>query len=57
MIYDAETDELLGDLVEPEQTLCVAQGGKGGLGNQHFLSNNNRAPERALPGLPGESRF
>jgi GTP-binding protein len=57
MVYDAETDELLGDLVEPGQTLCVAQGGKGGLGNQHFLSNRNRAPERALPGLPGESRF
>jgi len=57
MIYDAETDEILGDLVEPEQTLCVAQGGKGGLGNAHFLSNSNRAPERALPGLPGESRF
>ncbi|UBF24438.1 GTPase ObgE [Kovacikia minuta CCNUW1] len=57
MVYDADTDELLGDLVEPGQTLCVAQGGKGGLGNQHFLSNRNRAPERALPGLPGESRF
>ncbi|EKQ70749.1 Obg family GTPase CgtA [Leptolyngbyaceae cyanobacterium JSC-12] len=57
MIYDAETDELIGDLVMPEQTLCVAQGGKGGLGNAHFLSNRNRAPETALPGLPGESRF
>jgi GTP-binding protein len=57
MVYDAETDELLGDLTEPGQVLCVAQGGKGGLGNQHFLSNRNRAPERALPGLPGESRF
>lgn len=57
MVYDAETDELLGDLIAPEQTLCVAQGGKGGLGNQHFLSNNNRAPERALPGLPGEFRL
>jgi GTP-binding protein len=57
MVYDAETDELLGDLTEPGQILCVAQGGKGGLGNQHFLSNRNRAPERALPGLPGESRF
>ncbi|MBL1174863.1 GTPase ObgE [Pantanalinema sp. GBBB05] len=57
MVYDAETDELLGDLTTPEQTLCVAQGGKGGLGNQHFLSNNNRAPERALPGLPGEFRL
>ena len=45
-----------GDLVDPGQVLCVAQGGKGGLGNQHFLSNRNRAPEYALPGLPGEER-
>lgn len=57
VIYDAETDELLGDLVEPGQTFCAAEGGKGGLGNQHFLSNRNRAPERALPGLPGEYRL
>jgi GTP-binding protein len=56
VIYDAETGIFLGDLVEPEQTFCVAQGGKGGLGNQHFLSNRNRAPEYALPGLPGEVR-
>ena len=56
MIYDADTEELLGDLVENGQTLCVAQGGKGGLGNKYFLSNNNRAPEYALPGLPGEVR-
>jgi GTP-binding protein len=54
VVYNAETEELLGDLVEPEQTLCVARGGKGGLGNAHFLSNHNRAPEKALPGLPGE---
>jgi GTPase len=57
VVYDAETDEILGDLVEPEQTFLVAQGGKGGLGNQHFLSNRNRAPEYALPGLPGEIKF
>lgn len=56
-VYDAETEELLGDLVDPGQTFCVAQGGKGGLGNKHFLSNRNRAPEYALPGLPGEHRF
>ncbi|AFY65541.1 GTPase ObgE [Geitlerinema sp. PCC 7407] len=56
VVYDAETDEVVGDLTEPEQTLCVAKGGKGGLGNQHFLSNRNRAPEYALPGLPGEER-
>ncbi|NJL49405.1 MAG: GTPase ObgE [Leptolyngbyaceae cyanobacterium SM2_5_2] len=56
MVYDADTNDLLGDLVTPEQTLCVAQGGKGGLGNRYFLSNRNRAPEHALPGLPGEER-
>lgn len=57
VVYDAETEELIGDLVQPGQTLCVAKGGKGGLGNQHFLSNHNRAPEKALPGLPGEFRL
>ncbi|NEQ50043.1 MAG: GTPase ObgE [Leptolyngbya sp. SIO3F4] len=56
MVYDAETSELLGDLVTEGQTLCVATGGKGGLGNKHFLSNRNRAPEACLPGLPGEER-
>ena len=54
VVYNAETDEILGDLVEPGQTLQVAQGGKGGLGNKYFLSNSNRAPEYALPGLAGE---
>ncbi len=55
-VYDADTEEMIGDLITPEQTLCVAKGGKGGLGNQHFLSNRNRAPEYALPGLEGEVR-
>ena len=56
MIYDLDTGELIGDLVEEQQSFCVAKGGKGGLGNKHFLSNRNRAPEHALPGLEGEYR-
>ncbi|AFY44473.1 GTPase ObgE [Nostoc sp. PCC 7107] len=56
-IYDAETDEIIGDLIKPEQTLVIAEGGKGGLGNQYFLSNRNRAPEYALPGLEGERKM
>ena len=56
VIFDAETNECIGDLTEQDQRLIVAQGGKGGLGNKHFLSNRNRAPEHALPGLPGEER-
>ncbi|HBW58067.1 MAG TPA: GTPase ObgE [Oscillatoriales bacterium UBA8482] len=56
VVYDANTDEILGDLIEKNQQFCVAAGGKGGLGNKFFLSNRNRAPEYALPGLEGESR-
>jgi GTP-binding protein len=56
MVYDLDAEELIGDLVSHGQQLCVAAGGKGGLGNQHFLSNRNRAPEYALPGLEGEQR-
>lgn len=56
MVWDAETEELLGDLTTPGQTLLVAKGGKGGLGNKHFLSNHQRAPDYALPGLEGEER-
>lgn len=56
VVYDANIGEMLGDMVESGQTLCVAKGGKGGLGNKHFLSNRNRAPEYALPGLPAEQR-
>lgn len=55
-VYDGETGELWEDLVEEGQVLEAARGGKGGLGNQHFLSNRNRAPDYALPGLPGECR-
>lgn len=56
VVYDANTGEILGDLIEKNQQFCVAAGGKGGLGNKFFLSNRNRAPEYALPGLEGENR-
>ncbi len=48
------TGILLGDLVEPGQQLTVAFGGRGGLGNAHYLSNRNRAPEKFTEGRDGE---
>lgn len=57
VIYDAESGESIGDLTTHGETLCIAQGGRGGLGNHCFLSNRNRAPENAFPGQPGEGRF
>jgi GTPase len=56
-IYDADSGALLGDLTTNGQTLTVAVGGKGGLGNACFLTNQNRAPEEAQPGREGEARM
>jgi GTP-binding protein len=53
-VRDARTGILLGDLTLPGEELAVAMGGRGGLGNAHFLSNRNRAPERHTEGKDGE---
>ena len=45
-VRDARTAILLGDLTDPGEELLVALGGRGGLGNAHYLSNRNRAPEK-----------
>ncbi|MEY4642240.1 MAG: GTPase Obg [Pseudomonadota bacterium] len=55
-VYEADTQELLGDLVTPGQRLLVAQGGKHGLGNAVFKSSTNRSPHKTTLGKPGESR-
>jgi GTPase len=55
-VYDALTQEFLGDLASPGQALCVAQGGFHGLGNARFKSSTNRAPRQTTPGTPGEQR-
>lgn len=56
VVTSVETDEVIGDLTQHGDRLLVAKGGKGGLGNMHFKSSINRAPRKALPGLPGEER-
>lgn len=55
MIKDVD-GQILADLSEPEQVWVAAQGGKGGLGNQHFATARNQVPRKALPGLPGEEK-
>lgn len=55
MIRNAANGDLLADLTEPGQKVLIAHGGKGGLGNYHFATARNDAPEYAQPGEVGES--
>ena len=54
--HDADTGELIGDLVASGQRLRVARGGFHGLGNTRYKSSTNRAPRQFKPGTPGEAR-
>ncbi|MCG7658070.1 GTPase ObgE [Wielerella bovis] len=56
LIRDVDTDEILADLTHHGQRVCVARGGKGGLGNIHFKSSVNRAPKQFTNGEDGEAR-
>lgn len=55
-VVDADTQEVIGDLVEDGQRLLVAQGGWHGLGNTRFKSSTNRAPRQTTNGSTGEAR-
>ncbi|MDO4693491.1 MAG: GTPase ObgE [Eikenella sp.] len=56
VIRDTDTDEIVADLTCHGQRVCLARGGKGGLGNIHFKSSVNRAPKQSTPGEEGEAR-
>lgn len=55
LVRDAETDQLLADLVEGGQAFVAAKGGRGGQGNTRFKSATHRAPRFAQPGESGQS--
>ena len=56
IVKDADTGEVLGDMLENGQELVVAKGGRGGRGNIHFATPANPAPELSENGEPGEVR-
>lgn len=55
MVRNAKNGDLMADLVKPHQIVLIAKGGKGGLGNAHFATARNDAPEYAQPGETGQS--
>ena len=56
VVMDAETKEVIADLVEHGQQAVIAKGGRGGRGNTRFATPSNPAPEIAENGEPGQER-
>ena len=57
VVYDGDTDEFMGELLEEGDNLVVARGGRGGRGNVHFKTSTQQAPRRWEPGEEGEERL
>ena len=54
IVRDSETGEVVVDLSGESLEVIIAQGGRGGFGNEHFKSSTNRAPRRTTKGRAGE---
>ena len=55
-VRDFDTGELMGEMTEAEQVMCVAKGGRGGRGNAAFKSPTHQSPREWEPGAEGEQR-
>ncbi|CAM1360740.1 GTPase involved in cell partioning and DNA repair [Tenacibaculum sediminilitoris] len=53
IIRDADTDEILHEVIEDGKEIILLEGGKGGRGNWHFKSSTNQTPRYAQPGIDG----
>lgn len=56
IVSDAETGEVLYELLTEGEVVTIAKGGDGGFGNMRFKSAINRAPRQKTPGWPGEKK-
>jgi len=56
VISEVETGEIVADLAKDGETVVLAKGGQGGLGNIHFKSSTNRAPRQYTLGEEGLER-
>ena len=56
VIKDAETGDVLGEILESGESFVVAHGGRGGKGNSFFATATHQAPREWQPGEEGEVR-
>ena len=56
VVKDADTNEFLGELVNPGDRVVVARGGRGGRGNATFATPTHQVPREYEPGQPGVER-
>ncbi len=56
VVTDADTGEVIKDLVKPDESLVLVNGGRGGQGNTRFKTSTHRTPRFAQPGEPGETK-
>ena len=53
LLYNDDTGELVHDFRYPNEEIVIAQGGRGGRGNQHFATSTHQAPREHELGRPG----
>ncbi|HEX2780949.1 MAG TPA: GTPase ObgE [Gemmatimonadaceae bacterium] len=56
VIRDADTGELVGEVMEHGDEIVVAKGGRGGKGNAFFVTSTHQSPREWQPGEEGEAR-
>jgi GTP-binding protein len=56
IIREADSGELLGEILRAGDTVRVARGGRGGRGNARFATPTHQAPREWEPGEEGEDR-
>jgi GTP-binding protein len=56
VVKDADTGQVLGEVLAPGDRLLVARGGRGGRGNARFATPTHQAPREWEPGEEGQER-
>ncbi len=54
IVKDEDTDDVVCEVTQHDETVMLLEGGMGGLGNTHFKTATNQAPRHSQPGRPGK---